>query len=92
MATLRPTGARSDAVRETIDSTVRARSSLHRQAQTPVLTCLVRNDDLADMVAAVAPSDVPGWFTPDIAILELAVTAFDLASAAGSAPLVYEGI
>ncbi len=43
------------------------------------------------MVTA-APSHVPGWFTPDLARLELAVTALDLACPAGVEPLEYEGL
>ncbi len=53
---------------------------------------LLRGDDIDALLASVAPSDVPGWFTPDVAMLELAVTALDLASAPGSAPLEYEGL
>jgi hypothetical protein len=65
---------------------------LHRQAQVAFLAGLLRGDDIDTLVASVAPCDVPGWFTPDVAILELAVTALDLASAPGSAPLEYEGL
>lgn len=65
---------------------------LHQQAQVAVLTGLLHGDDIDALVAAVAPAAVRGWFTPDVAILELAVTALDLASRAGPAPLEYEGI
>ncbi|GAA3165430.1 hypothetical protein GCM10010531_17420 [Blastococcus jejuensis] len=43
-------------------------------------------------MAAAAPDHVPGWFTPDVALLELAVTALDLACPPGSVPLAYEGL
>jgi len=48
-----------------------------------VLAGLLRGDDIDALVASVAPCDVTGWFTSDVAILELAVTALDLASAPG---------
>jgi hypothetical protein len=57
-----------------------------------VLAGLLRGDDIDALVEAVAPSDDRGWFTPDVAVLELAVTALDLASIAGVPPLEYEGI
>lgn len=38
------------------------------------------------------PSHVRAWFTPDVAVLELAVTALGLASIAGLPPLEYEGL
>jgi hypothetical protein len=65
---------------------------LHQQAQVAVLAGLLRGDDIDALVASIAPCDVPGWFTPDVAMLELAVTALDLASAPGSSPLEYEGL
>jgi hypothetical protein len=65
---------------------------LHRQAQVAVLGGLLRGDDIDALVASGAPTDVPGWFTPDVALLELAVTALDLASVPESAPLEYEGL
>jgi hypothetical protein len=65
---------------------------LHRQAQVAFLAGLLRGDDIDALIASVAPCDVPGWFTPDVAILELAATALDLATAPGSAPLEYEGL
>lgn len=60
---------------------------LQRQAQATVLAGLLCGDDVDALVASVAPSHVPGCFTPDVAMLELAVTALDLASVPGSAPL-----
>ncbi len=65
---------------------------LHRQAQVAVLGGLLRGEDIDALVEAAAPSHVPGWFTPDVAMLELAVTALDLASLPGLAPLEYEGL
>ena len=57
-----------------------------------MLAGLLRGDDIDALVEAVAPSHVRGWFTPDVAVLELAVTALDLASIAGAPPLEYEGL
>jgi hypothetical protein len=65
---------------------------LHRRAQVAVLSGLVAGDDVHDLMAAAAPSHVPGWFTPDVALLELAVTALDLACPPGAEPLEYEGL
>lgn len=65
---------------------------LHRQAQAAFLAGLRCGDDVVALVASVAPSHVPGSFTPDLAMLELAVTALDLASVSRSAPLEYEGL
>ena len=65
---------------------------LHRRAQVALLAGLLRGDDLDALVEAVAPSHVRGWFTPDVALLELAVTALDLASIAGLPRLEYEGL
>jgi hypothetical protein len=65
---------------------------LHRRAQVAVLSGLAAGDDVYDLMAAVAPSHVPGWYTPDVALLELAVTALDLACPAGAEPLKYEGL
>jgi hypothetical protein len=65
---------------------------LHRQAQAAVLAGLLCGHDVDALVASVAPSHVPGWFTPDVALLDLAVSALDLASVSGSAPLEYEGL
>jgi hypothetical protein len=73
--------------RERIDPDV-----LHRDAQLAVLSGLARGDDVYDLMAAAAPSHVPGWFTPDVALLELAVTALELAGPAGAEPLMYEGL
>jgi hypothetical protein len=73
--------------RERIDQDV-----LHRRAQVAVLSGLARGDDVYDLVAAAAPTHVPGWFTPDLALLELAVTALDLACPSGAEPLEYEGL
>jgi len=42
-------------------------------------------------MAAAAPSHVPGWFTPDVGLLQVAVTALDPACSAGASPLEYEG-
>ena len=73
--------------RERIDQDV-----LHRRAQIAVLSGLAAGEDVYDLTAAAAPSHVPGWFTPDVALLELAVTALDLACPAGAEPLEYEGL
>ena len=68
------------------------RDLLHRRAPVAVLSGLARGDDVYDLVAAAAPSHVPGRFTPDVAPLELAVTALDLACPAGAEPLEYEAL
>ncbi len=73
--------------RERIDQDV-----LHRRAQVAVLSGLATGDDVYDLMAAAAPSHVPGWFTPDVALLELAVTALDFACPADAEPLGYEGL
>ncbi len=53
-----------------------------------VLSGLTRGDDIYHLMAAPEPSHVPGSFTPSDALLELAVTALDLASAPGAEPLL----
>lgn len=65
---------------------------LHRQAQVAVLVELLAGSDLDAMMAAVAPAEVRGWFTPDVALLEIAATALELAVPPGAAPLEYEGL
>ena len=72
--------------RERIDQGV-----LHRRAQVAVLSGLAAGDDVDDPMASAAPSRVPGGFTPDVALLELAVTALDLACPAGAERLEYGG-
>jgi DNA-binding NarL/FixJ family response regulator len=49
-----------------------------------VLSGLVRGDDVYELMAAVAAGYVPGRFTPDVALLELAVSALDLACPSGA--------
>jgi hypothetical protein len=66
--------------------------TLHRRAQEAVLSGLRRGEDIQDLIGAVAPHHVHGSFTPDVAMLDLAVTALDLACPAGVEPLVYEGL
>jgi hypothetical protein len=65
---------------------------LHRPAQIALLTGLARSGDVYDLMGAVAPNHVPGHFTPDVALLQLAVTALDLACPPGAEPLEYEGL
>ncbi len=50
---------------------------LHRRGQVAVLFGLAAGDDVYDLMAAAAPSHVPGWFAPDVAVLELVVMALD---------------
>ncbi|SDZ20947.1 hypothetical protein SAMN05660209_05037 [Geodermatophilus africanus] len=57
-----------------------------------MLSGLARGDDASDLMSAVAPSHVSGWFTPNVALLELAVTALDVACPAGAELLEYEGL
>jgi hypothetical protein len=66
--------------------------TLHRRAQEAVLSGLARGDDVHDVMAAAAPNHVPGWFTPDVALLDLAVTALDIACPVSAQPLEYEGL
>jgi hypothetical protein len=75
------------AKRERIDPDV-----LHRRAQAAVLSGLARGDEIHSIVSATAPCHVPGQFTPDVALLELAVTALNLACPPGAEPLQYEGL
>ena len=65
---------------------------LHRRAQVAVLSGLAAGDDVYDLMTAAAPSHVPGWFTPDAALHDLAVSALDLACPASAEPLEYEGL
>jgi hypothetical protein len=65
---------------------------LHRQAQEALLSGLRRGDDVYDLMEAVAPAHVRGRFTPDVAMLELAVTALELACPSDAEPLTYEGL
>jgi hypothetical protein len=65
---------------------------LDGRAQLAVVTGLTRGDDAYDLVAAAAPCHVPGRFTPDVAQLEFAVTALDLACRPGAESLEYEGL
>jgi hypothetical protein len=60
---------------------------VHRRAEVAVLSGLAAGDDVYGLIAAAAPSHAPGWFTPDVALLELAVTALDFAWPAGAEPL-----
>jgi hypothetical protein len=73
--------------REGIDPDV-----LHRRAQVELLARLARGGDAHGVMAAVAPHHVPGQFSPDVALLELAVTALDLACPPGAEPLGYDGL
>ena len=57
-----------------------------------MLSGLARGADVSDLVAAAAPSHVPGRFSPDVALLELAVTARGFACPAGAESLEYEGL
>src|SRR3954471_2600094 len=68
--------------RERIDPDV-----LDRRARVAVLSGLARGHDVHDLLAAAAPNHVPGKFSPDVALLELAVTALDLACLPGAEPL-----
>ncbi len=56
---------------------------LHRHAQAAVLAGLQRGDDIDTLVGAVARYDIPGSFTPDVAMLELAVDALNLPAPQG---------
>jgi hypothetical protein len=59
------------------DRTRIAPSLLQQQAQAAALKTLLRGDDVDNAVAAVAPFEIRGTSTSDVAILELAVDALD---------------
>lgn len=65
---------------------------LHREAQVAALTVLGRFEEPSELMVAVSPYHRPGSFTPDVAMLELAVSALDLACPPGAEPLAYEGL
>ena len=65
---------------------------LHRRAQIAMLSGLARDDAVYDVVEALAPNRVRHDSAPDVALLELAVTALDLACPPGAEPLEYEGL
>lgn len=100
--TLRGAGQTDDSVRPAVTgsgntATMAKREdagpdALHRQAQEAVLSGLLRGDDVQDLIGAVAPHHMDGSFTPDVAMLDLAVSALDLACPVGAKPLVYEGL
>ena len=56
-----------------------------------MLSGLAAGHDVYELMAATAPNHVPSWFTPDVALLELADTALDLACPSGAEPLEYGG-
>lgn len=68
------------------------REQLQRRVQIAVLSGLRAGDGVDELTAAAAVSRVPGLFSPDVALLELAVTALDLACPAGAGRLEYEGL
>ena len=84
-------GARDDgrmARRRDVDADV-----LHRDAQVAVLSRLARGeDDVFELMTAVLPYDVRGYFTPDVALLEVAAAALGLACPSGAERLQYEGL
>jgi hypothetical protein len=65
---------------------------VHHDVQVAVLSGLARGADVSELMAAAAPSHAPGPFTPDVALLELAVTALDFACPAGGESLEYQGL
>jgi hypothetical protein len=66
---------------------------LHLEAQVRVLSRLAGGeDDVFELVGALAAVDVHQHFTPDVALLEVAATALGLACPPGSEPLAYEGL
>lgn len=66
---------------------------LHRGAQAAILARLATGeDDAAELMDSVAPFDVRGHVTPDVAMLEIAATALGLACPPGNQPLEYEGL
>ncbi|MGZ4617252.1 MAG: hypothetical protein ACXV5Q_01190 [Frankiaceae bacterium] len=66
---------------------------LHRKAQVRALSSLAAGeDDVFELVGALAPFDVRHHFTPDVALLEVASAALGLACPPGSEPLEYDGL
>lgn len=66
---------------------------LHRKVQVRVLSRLAAGeDDVFELLGALAPYDVRHRFTPDVALLEVAAAALGLACPPGSEPLEYEGL
>jgi hypothetical protein len=66
---------------------------LHRKAQVRALSRLAAGEeDVFELVGALAPFDVRHDFTPDVALLEVAAAALGLACPPGSDPLEYEGL
>ncbi len=66
---------------------------LHRKAQTAILSALASGeDDVLELMSAVAPYDVRHHFTPDVALLQIAAAALGLACPPGSEPLQFEGL
>jgi hypothetical protein len=66
---------------------------LHRKAQTGILSALAAGEeDVFELMSAVAPYDVRHHFTPDVALLEVAAAALGLACPPGSEPLEYQGL
>src|SRR5689334_14690306 len=66
---------------------------LHRDAQAAILSGLRDdNDDVFELMLAVRRYDVRGHFTPDVALLEVAAAALELACPPGSERLDYEAL
>jgi hypothetical protein len=66
---------------------------IHRKAQVRILSSLAAGeDDVFNLVGALAPFDVRNHFTPDVALLEVAATALGLACPPGSDALESEGL
>jgi hypothetical protein len=66
---------------------------LHRKAQVRVLSMLASGeDDVFELLSALAAYHVRHHFTPDVALLEVAAKALGLAVPPGTEPLDYEGL
>src|SRR3954451_17988717 len=87
----------NDGLRETIAAMAQPPGEdpavLHRKAQVRVLSMLASGeDDVFELLSALAAYDVRHHFTPDVALLEVAATALGLAVPPGAEPLEYEGL
>ena len=66
--------------------------ALRKLGQVAALSGVIAGNNVDEITEAIRPAHVRGRFTPDVAILELAVDALTLASPDPSDPLPFEGL